>query len=147
VDAHDKAVREQIDRQLDELFGQVTRVPNSQLVFVRAMWNLADESARAEAWRNVNRVVETHHRQELLEETRSKLAMWVNGDTRGWGLHYGNSLMPSYTELVDAVNVRRDALPPLLDAAAAIIAADGLSSEDRETLLAPINALFAQPST
>jgi hypothetical protein len=39
---------------------------------------------------------------------------------------------------MDAATVRRAALPPLLDAVAATIAADGLSPHEREALMEPV---------
>ncbi len=132
------ATRAQVEERVEKLLDRIWRMSDDDLVLVRAVWNVSDERIRADAWRAVKRVVKARDRGDLLDSTRTRLAAWVGGQRAGLGIQYGTTLM-SPGSVVESFGVRRDALPPLLDAVAATLAADGLEADDRDDLLEPIS--------
>jgi hypothetical protein len=134
----DDPSREQIEMRLEELFARVMRMPNEDLAVLRGTWNDADERLRTDAWRNVKLALDLRDRTDILETTRARMAAWAFGQRGGFEVNYG-TLMGANP--MDGADIRREALPPLLDAVAAIIAADSLTADDRRVLLEPLDAI------
>jgi hypothetical protein len=126
--------------RLDQLFDRIARMPDSELLIIRAVWEDGDADVRQQAWKSVRRIATARDREGLLAESQGRLAAWVNNYLTATAAEYGNFLISSGTGM-DAGSVRRQALPPLLDAVAATIAAEGLSPEERDTLMAPVLSL------
>lgn len=129
--------------RLDELFVRIARMPDSELMILRSAWEEGDVAARGRAWQSVKRLVASRGREPALDAARARLGAWVNNYLTATAVEYGNFLISAGSGM-DAATVRRQALPPLLDAVAATIAADGLSADDHATLLEPLNSLEPQ---
>jgi hypothetical protein len=72
----------------------------------------------------------------MLETSRDRLARWVNDLGITWAGAYERSIVvPSG---VDQGNLRRNAVPAILDAIVATLAEDLLTTEEREALLEPL---------
>jgi hypothetical protein len=134
------ALSEGIEDRLDMLLDRVARLSDTDLMVLRSIWDEADAVERKEAWKSVKRVVNGRDRQELLERGQSRLSAWVNNYLSAAAVEYGNFLINPRSGM-DAATVRRAALPPLLDAVAATVAADGLTGEERRVLLEPLASL------
>ena len=127
--------RAEIEERLERLFHRVSRMSDAELMVLRAIWDEQDETARAVAWKHAKRITGEHGRTDLLEHARSRLSAWVNNYLSATAIEYGNFLISASG--MDAATIRRVALPPLLDAAAAIVAADGLDVSEQAVLLEP----------
>jgi len=138
-----EATRAQVEERVEKLLDRIWRMSDDDLVLVRAVWNVSDERPRADAWLSVKWVLKERDRDDLLDRSRTRLAAWASGQRAGLGLHSGSMLM-SPGSAVESPGARRDALPPLLDAVAATVAADGLDAEDHEILLEPIRQVTAK---
>jgi hypothetical protein len=125
---------------LDPLFDQIARLTDSELMVLRSAWAEGDETARAAAWRSVKRILRERHREAMLDDARARLSAWVNNYLAATAVEYGNFLINPGSGM-DAATVRREALPPLLDAVAATLAADELSDADQATLLEPLHSI------
>jgi len=132
------ATRTQVEDRVEQLLDRIWRMSDDDFVLIRAVWNVSDERPRADAWLSVKQVLKARDRGDILDRTRTRLAAWASGQRAGLGLQYGTTLM-SPGVVIESPGVRRDALPPLLDAVAATVAADGLEAEDREALLEPLS--------
>jgi hypothetical protein len=126
--------------QLELLFDRISRLTDSELMVLRSAWEEGDEAERGIAWRSVKRVVQSREREGLLDDARDRLAAWVNNYLTATAAEYGNFLISAGSGM-DAATVRREALPPLLDAVAATVAADGLTGDEQAILLGPLESL------
>jgi hypothetical protein len=108
-------------------------------MLLRTVWEEQDRTAREEVWTMVKVAIRKHRRQDLLDSARDRLASWVNnypapmiiGDVQA--MFTGSGMDPG--------SIRKAAIPPMLDAIAATIAADELSPPDQTLLLEPLAAL------
>jgi hypothetical protein len=132
--------RELVEQRLEELLARVGRMPDEDLALLRSAWNGGDAQARAVAWQKAKRAIEARGRDDLMNETRERLAGWAHGQRLGFALEYGN-LMADPRSMLAGPELRRDALPPLLDAIAAIVASGGLDADDTAVLLEPLSVL------
>lgn len=123
--------------RLDDLFERISRLADSELMVLRSAWEEADAQPRQQAWQSVKQLVETHGRAGLLDEARGRLSAWVNNYLTATAVEYGNFLISAGSGM-DAATVRRQALPPLLDAVAATVVSDRLPPQERLTLLEPL---------
>ena len=126
--------------RLDHLFERIARMPDSELLILRAAWEDGDVAARQQAWKSVRRAVAARERESLLDDAHGRLAAWVNNYLTATAAEYGNFLISAGSGM-DAGAVRRQALPPLLDAVAATIAAEGLSRDEHDALMEPVVSL------
>lgn len=131
----DAAVQERVD----QLFDRFERMPDAELIMLRSVWEGEDPTAREEAWTLVKAALRTSRRDKMLDDARNRIASWVNN-------YPPRSTFPDATGQMslsglDQASVRKAAFPPMLDAVAATIAADGLNQDDRWVLLKPIEAL------
>lgn len=129
-----------IDDDVDRLLGRIAHLSDSELMVLRSAWEEADPGAREAAWKRVKSVVDEHGLENDLEGARGRLGAWVNNYLTATAVEYGNFLINAGSGM-DAATVRRQALPPLLDAVAATVAADGLTPDERSTLLEPLDSL------
>jgi hypothetical protein len=132
--------RLQIQEQIDRLLAHVERMTDAELLLLRSVWNEQVADIREGAWGAVKAVLRRRRgRQALLEQARARVAAWVNNyptatlDTYGYFLVSGSGLDPS--------SVRKAAIPPIVDALAATIAADGLTTDQQTVLLKPMLAI------
>ena len=114
---------------------------DAELVMLRAIWEEQDAHAREDAWQQVKAIVKERKRGGLIEDGRARLAAWIN--------NYSTIPYPQVTQTFSGMggsNVRSAALPPLLDALAAAVAADMLDSRQQTLLLEPITAITRKPA-
>jgi hypothetical protein len=130
----------EIKRRLDDLFDRISRMTDTELVMLRSVWEEEDSAAREEAWQQVKAVVRAHRRQAMLDDARSELAVVLTGEVPPVGV-VGVATFPSNPAGLARSAVRTAAMPPLLDAIAATIAADGLDGEQETLLLEPVSRL------
>lgn len=131
---------QQIEDRLDELFDRFARLGDPELMVLRSAWEEGDSDARQEAWRSVKEIVADHGREQILDDARGRLSAWVNNYLTATAVEYGNFVINPGSGM-DAASVRRQALPPLLDAVAATVAGDGLLPDERHALLEPLDSL------
>ncbi len=79
------------------------------------------------------------NRASLLDDARNRIASWVNNYSTPMAM--GDVPLNFTGSGMDPNSIRRAAIPPMLDAIAATIAADGLSAEDQAPLLEPVTVM------
>jgi hypothetical protein len=131
-----EAIRAGIEDRLDALFDKIARLSDAELRLLRLAWNEGDARWRREVWENVRSTARRRSREDLLEGTQARLAGWVNNYLSATTINAGTIL--TGRSGMDPSAVRSDAIAPIMDAAAAIIAADGLEASERELLYGPV---------
>lgn len=112
---------------------------DTELMLLRSVWEEQDSSSRQEAWAMVKAAISQHCLQALLDGARDRLASWVNNYPAAMVM--GDVPATLSGSGMDPGSIRKAAIPPMLDAIAATIAADGLSPTEQTLLLEPIAAL------
>lgn len=113
---------------------------DAELVLMRAIWEQQDAYARGDAWANARAIIKQKGRERLMADAQSRLAAWINNYLAAAAIEYGNFLINPGSGL-DASSVRRAAIPPLMDAAAATITSDVIDPEEQTLLLEPLAAI------
>lgn len=125
-----------IERRLDAIFAELLRMSDADLRLMRLSWDEVPSEDREAAWQVVRGVVRREPKDKLMDLARSRLAEWVN-NTASW-TGFGFAAVPTGLDSgTNIADVRRAVLPAMLDAAAAIIAEDELTPEQRAALLGP----------
>jgi hypothetical protein len=124
-------------RTLDDLFAAIARLSDSDLVALSGVWTGGDADLRGEAWAKVRGVARTDERAHALEQARDRLASWVNDLGITWSGAYERSIV--VPQGADQGNLRRNAVPPILDAIAATLFAELLTADEQGELLAPFS--------
>ena len=135
--------RQQIERQFDALFDRVMAMNDTDLRLLRSAWDTADSGARIAAWRKVRAVIEASSRDDLMADARATLARWAD-QLSAAPFEFGPFMTKPPTGM-EPTGVRREAIPPVMDALAAVVAADGLDPEERELLMGPVDSVRAAP--
>jgi len=107
-----------------------------------AAWRAIDPDERHAAWAVIKAEAGGTGRGAQLDQLRTEIELWgraAGGSPWTWEF-------ATMTD-VDRSNVRRAAMPALIDAAAAILLRDRLDDAVRDTLLAPWEAALATPVT
>lgn len=128
-----------VQQQIDRLFDRFERLTDNELILLRAIWEEQESLPRELAWRNAARVIREAQRESMLNDARGRLGAWINNYLTATALEYGNFLISKSG--LDAGKVRQAALPPMLDAVAATLAADRISSAEHAVLMEPLSAL------
>ena len=128
------------EQRVELLFRRIARLTDSELMVLRSAWEEADPAPRELAWKSVKTVVAASHRENILEDARARIGEWVNNYLTATAVEFGNFLINAGSGM-DAATVRRQALPPLLDAVAATVAGDGLTEVESAALLEPLASL------
>jgi hypothetical protein len=105
-------------------------------------WQAVAQADRSRAWARVRTLLRTTGRERLVGGVAEEIERW--GRAQGgspWTWEFG-----TMTD-VDRGDIRRAAMPPLLDAAAAIVLRDALDPADREVLAGPWEAIVSGTST
>jgi hypothetical protein len=105
-----------------------------------AAWRAGDANARRAAWGEVTRAAKRTGRAAQLDDVRREIELWgraAGGSPWTWE-------WATMTD-IDRSDIRRSAMPALLDAAAAILLGAQLSGPARDTLLAPWEAALGTP--
>jgi hypothetical protein len=131
--------RDHIGRGVEQLFAAAAHLDDAELTMVRAIWESQDTVRRDVAWAKAKAHIRHTKRGRLLTAATDRLAEWTNGGGEGsYAGPWGHSMAGGSS------NIRRQTLAALLDAAAAVIAADGLPDEDRTLLMRPLRKVTAQ---
>ncbi len=132
------------DARVDRLFGELARLGDSDLVAMSGVWTGGDAQLREDAWTKVRSVSGSDPRAELLEDSRDRLARWVNDLGITWAGAYNRSIVVPVG--VDQGNLRRNAVPAVLDAIVAMLFSDLLDDDERDELLEPVRRV-TEPET
>jgi hypothetical protein len=139
-----KPAESQIQERVDRLFDRFERMTDAELMILRSVWDAQLPSAREEAWTMVKVALRQHRRDGLLTDARNRIAAWVNNYS--YRLAFPDTLGAASLSGMDQGSIRKAAIPPMLDAIAATIAADGLSPSEQTLLLEPLAALAPHTS-
>lgn len=129
----------QIQERVDQLFDRFERMTDAEFALLRTVWEEQKPTARQEAWATVKITLNERHREPLLNDARNRIASWVNNYSAQ--MVVGDVPSSFVASGMDPNSIRRAAIPPMLDAIAATLAADGLSAEEQTALLEPVAAL------
>jgi hypothetical protein len=129
------------DRPMLEFLDAVAHLDRETLRILAATWKTVRPADRDAAWAAAQHALEATDRTGLLEEVRSQVELW--GRSAGgspWTWTFG-----TMTD-VDRGNMRRAAMPAILDASAAVLARDRLDARHIDVLAGPWDAaLTAEP--
>ena len=125
------------DAALASFASRVDRLTGAQLVVLCDAWAADDEARRHQAWLEVRALADATGRTEDLRALEDGLVRWAGVPARS-GLMPLSILVPS---LRAEAAQRRQSLPPLLDAGAALLLRDRLSPESFAALMHPWNEL------
>ena len=129
----------EIQERVDRLFDHFERMSDAEFMVLRSAWDAGDPDARQEAWTVVKVALKDTNRDALLDDARNRIASWVNNYPAQMAV--GDVPAVIMGSGMDPGTVRRQAIPPMLDAIAATICADGLDQDERHTLLEPYQAI------
>jgi hypothetical protein len=123
-------------QRIEALFKELRRMSDADLRLLRLSWDDVASADRAAAWQVVRDVLRREPNEKLMDLARSRLAEWVNNTASWTGFGFGE--VPTGTGSgMNMADVRRAVLPAALDAAAAIIAEEELTADQRAALLEP----------
>lgn len=128
-----------IQERVDLLFDRFERMTDAEFMMLRTVWDQQDPVARGDAWTLLKVALRTSRRERMLDDARNRMAAWLNNyPPRGT---FPDATGQMSLSGMDQATVRKEAFPPMLDAIAATIAADGLSPDEQTLLLEPVAAL------
>ena len=125
------------------LFDGVFRLSDAELRMVRVIWEAEDQQARERTFQKANATIGRKDRRAVLDDAQSTIRRWIGSYLTATTAEYGAFLTGAQGGM-DAGEVRRGVIPPLMDAVVAIIAADDLDADERELLLDPVTQIVAQ---
>jgi hypothetical protein len=129
------------DRSMLEFLDAIAHLDRETMRILAATWKTVRPTDRDAAWAAAQHAVEETDRAQLLEEVRRQVELW--GRSAGgspWTWTFG-----TMTD-VDRGNMRRAAMPAILDAAAAVLTRDRLDARLLDVLAGPWDAaLTAEP--
>jgi hypothetical protein len=120
---------------VDRIFEALDKLNDPDLVALSGVWMGGDADLRRQAWAKISAVPRDDDRAMALAHSRDRLAGWVNDLGITWAGAYERSIV--VPQGADQGNLRRNAVPAILDAVAATLFADLLRAEEREELLEP----------
>ena len=129
----------EIQERVDRLFDRFERMTDAEFLMLRTIWDEQDSTAREEAWTMVKVALRSTRRDPLLTGARDRIAAWLNNYSPP--IAEGDVPINFIYSGMHPAAIRQLAVPPMLDAIAATIAADGLSAEQQTLLLEPISNL------
>jgi hypothetical protein len=120
---------------IDQLFATLETLTEADLVALSGVWMGGDADLRREAWAQVGSVARDDPRAQALERARDRLASWVNDLGITWAGAYEKSIVVPTG--ADQGNLRRNAVPAILDGIAATLFDELLTTDQQDELLAP----------
>jgi hypothetical protein len=108
----------------------------NDLILMSSAWTGGDKDARESAWSKVRETSTKDARSEELKESRDRLAQWVNDLGITWVGAYERSIL--VPQGIDQGNLRRNAVPAILDAIVAVLFESELTEDERDELLEPM---------
>jgi hypothetical protein len=129
-----------IERGVEQLFGAASHLTTAELTMVQAIWQSEDTVGRDAAWAKAKSHIRRTGRGRLLDAVNDRLAEWTNeaGGVQGYSRGITNE------QYGGSGDTRRMTMSPLMDAAVAVIAADGLTDEERALLMRPLRSVAAK---
>jgi len=122
---------------LEEFLRVLPHLETGELLAIGAAYHDADEDAREAARTEASGVAKRRGLDDEIRQVQSSIIQWAVSDiTRSQTLTFEN-VRASSSMLGD---VRQDNVPPLLDAATALVLGDALDSRSRELLLTPFSS-------
>ena len=134
--------RDLIEDRLNRLFADIFRLTDMELRAVRLVWENEDKDARVEAYGKARSTIDAKGRMPLVEDAQSTMRKWMGNYLTATTAEYGGFLTGPNSGL-DAGEVRRGSIPPVMDAVVAIVGADGLLPEERELLMGPVTQVIS----
>lgn len=135
--------RKAIEDRLEKLFSDLFRLSDGELRSIRLIWESENQFDRRRAYEKARETIDREKRMDLVDEAQSGVTRWIGGYLTGTTAEYGGFLTSARSGM-DTGEVRRGAIPPLMDAVVAIVGADGLDPDERDILLDPMNQVIAQ---
>jgi len=136
--------RDSAAARVDRVFLALGKMRDVDLVALRAQWEGGDVATRERAWSKVHAKLRRDPRSRDFGEARDRLTTWATGSGVSWGGAF--TRLPMIPGGLDERLLRRNAVPPLLDAIAAMLLDDLLDDDERETLLLPLRSVTEQDS-
>jgi hypothetical protein len=124
--------------ELDTLLASLELMTDDDAWFLADQWGQEDATARQRAWASAKTVIEKRGLTQELDRLRGSIGGWMasnSSDFQGLASIFGSA--------GSGASARQSAAPALIDAAAALLAGDGLSDEDAGVLLRPWQAYGA----
>lgn len=119
----------------------IAHLDQQQTRRLAAAWRAIDPRDRERAWARVRSYATRSGRQRVLNEVRSSIEDWGRAASGSpWTWEFG-----TMTD-VDRGNLRRAAMPAILDGAVAVLARDELDPADRDALAGPWEAATSEVS-
>jgi hypothetical protein len=135
-----KDERDATQVRVDQVFGAVIKMTDSDLMAMIGFWTGGDADVRQRAWTKVRAVPKDDPRAKELEQSRDRVAQWVNDLGVSWyGAYERSIVVPSGA---DQGNLRRNAVPPILDAIVEAIFQRSLDEDERDELLEPLRRVM-----
>jgi len=125
-----------VSTRVDHVFGALSQMTDADLMTMSGAWTGEDAALRELAWTKVRATAKRDPRSKVLVESRDRLARWVNDVGITWAGAYERSIVVPVG--VDQGNLRRNPVPPILDAVVATLFDDALTDEERDVLLEPL---------
>ena len=132
-----------INEQLDGMFSRLFRLSDAELRMIRTIWDAEDQEGRQKAFQVARARVELQRRRALLDDAQSTIRQWIGSYLTATTAEYGSFLTGARGGM-DVGEVRRDLVPPLMDAVVGIIGGDGLDADERRLLLTPVTEVIEQ---
>jgi hypothetical protein len=126
---------------LADFAADVDRLQDGELLFLRSAWEGQRGPEQEKAWEAVQDALATSGREREAEDLEVGLVRWSGSMSRPIGY---TSIMGTTGIHLDS-DLRRRALPPLRDAAHALLLEDIISTEAFATLIGPWQALTDEP--
>ncbi len=123
-----------VDDALDEFYERLAEVTPFESHAMVAAWGAIDPAERTAAWRLVREGTSASDRDDLLDEAREAVMRWSRES--GSALQ-GSPYSLTHGDDLSRAEARAKALPPVLDAAAALIVRDLVPAEVFDVLYAP----------
>ena len=121
---------------LEELLRMLPSLEEDELLAVSAAYQGADAETRDAARAAASAAAHQHGLVDALDRLQGSIIQWAGSDIPPSAVF---TFAPFQSQRLLG-DLRRQAVPPLLDAAAALLLKDAISAADRATLLAPIEA-------
>jgi hypothetical protein len=130
--------------RVDTVFDALATVSDADLIAMRGVWTGEDAEVRELAWTKVKATARNDPRAKVLDDSRERLAQWVNDLGITWAGAYDRSIVVPMG--VDQGNLRSNAVPAVLDAIVAVCFEDVLDDEERDVLLEPLRHVTRTPA-
>lgn len=132
MDQHGSDGPYDVEHALDAFYDELAEITSFDSHAMVAAWGAIEPAERTTAWQLVREETKSTGREDLLDEARESVLRW----SRGIGLE-GSAYSLTQGDDLSSAEARNQALPPVLDAAAAVILRDRLPAEAFDVLYAP----------